>query len=156
HWIRALAVTPDNRHVISASERPGLKIWSLADGTEVATLRGHAARINAVVVTPDASLAISGSDDHTVRIWDITTGAELRKLEEHGAAVNALATDGRLLVSAGDDCVLRVWELETGQLLTRFSGESPFLACAVSPRGNIIVAGDQSGRVHFLSLEGFL
>jgi hypothetical protein len=35
-----------------------------------------------------------------------------------------------------------------------FIGESSINCCAISPDGLTIVAGEKSGRVHFLSLEG--
>jgi WD40 repeat protein len=39
--VRACAVTPDGRHVISASNDKTLKVWELASGRAVAALQGH-------------------------------------------------------------------------------------------------------------------
>jgi hypothetical protein len=47
-----------------------------------------------------------------------------------------------------------VWDLVDGTLVATFSGEGPLPACAVGPDGVTIVAGEASGRVHFLRLEG--
>jgi Tol biopolymer transport system component len=42
-------------------------------------------------------------------------------------------------------------DLKTGKEILTFNGESPFLS-VVSPNGTII-AGEKSGRVHFLRFE---
>ncbi len=47
---------------------------------------------------------------------------------------------------------LKVWDLKTGMEVSAFSGESPFLSVVFSPNGTII-AGEKSGRVHFLRFE---
>jgi WD40 repeat protein len=156
HWIRGLAVTPDGRYALSASDRRALKLWNLADGSEEWTFRGHTARVNAVTITPNGRFAISASDDHTLRVWNIEEAVEQRMLTGHAARVGAVAItgDGQYAVSASDDCTLRVWDLERGRPIASFTGESPFLTCAVSPRELMVVAGDQSGLVHFLHLEG--
>ena len=42
----------------------------------------------------------------------------------------------------------------SGQELIIFIGEAPLSACTIAPDGYTIVAGDASGRVYFLRLEG--
>jgi WD40 repeat protein len=155
HWIRGLAVTPDGRYALSASDRRALKLWNLADGSEERTFRGHTARVNAVTITPNGHFAISASDDHTLRVWNIEEAVEQHMLTGHTARVGAVAItrDGQYAISASDDCTLRVWDLEKGQPVASFTGESPLLTCAVSPCERTVVAGDQSGWVHFLCLE---
>jgi hypothetical protein len=46
-----------------------------------------------------------------------------------------------------------VWDLQTGKIVAAFTADASLRACAVVPDGRIIVAGDESGRVHFLTLE---
>jgi WD40 repeat protein len=48
---------------------------------------------------------------------------------------------------------LKVWDLETGKVLVTFTADGYVTACAVSPDGVRIVAGDALGRVHFLRLQ---
>ena len=80
----------------------------------------------------------------------------IRTLEGHAGRVNAVAltADGRRAVSASDDRTLKVWDIESGKMIASFTGESYMLSCAFSPDGQTIVAGEASGRVHFLRLEG--
>ena len=94
-------------------------------------------------------------------MWDLENGAELGTLTGHSRGISAVAVtpDGRRAVSASDDQTLKVWDLESGELVVTFSGDGAIYACAVAPDGgcpedSIIVAGDRSGRVHFLRLVG--
>ncbi len=77
-------------------------------------------------------------------------------LESHTGPVFAVALtpDGSHAVSASHDTTVKVWDTDSGNVIATFSGESVLLACAISPDGLIIVAGEASGSVHFLQLEG--
>jgi WD40 repeat protein len=63
--------------------------------------------------------------------------------------------DGRCAVSASDDYTVKVWNLERSSLIASFSGDSFMISCAIASDGLTIVAGEASGRVHFLRLEGY-
>ncbi len=80
----------------------------------------------------------------------------LRTLVGHSFWVFAvdLAPDGKTAISASDDRTLKIWDLLTGKEVASFSGEGEFDCCAFAPDGVTVVAGDRSGRVHFLRLEG--
>ena len=64
----------------------------------------------------------------------------------------AVTPDSRHVISGSWDYTLRVWDLESGKELATFTGESEMHSCAVAPDGQTIIAGDRSGRVHFLRL----
>jgi WD40 repeat protein len=154
--VNAVAVTPDGKQAISGSEDKTLKLWNLETGELCLTLEGHSSLVYAVAVTPDGLQAISGSYDDTLKVWNLETGELRLSLEGHSDAVNAVAVtpDGKQAISGSDDDTLKVWNLETGEVIASFTGESPLFCCAVAPDGLTIVAGDSSGRVHFLRLEG--
>jgi len=72
----------------------------------------------------------------------------------HSGQVNGVAVsgEGRRAVSASSDHTLKVWGLEAGADVATFSCDAPAHCCALAGE-RMIVAGDASGRVHFLSLE---
>ena len=81
----------------------------------------------------------------------------LRTLNGHTTRVNAVAVtaDGKRAISGSDDNTLKVWDLSSGNnVIASFTGESAIACCAIAPDGVTIVAGDASGRVYFLRLEG--
>jgi len=152
--VRGVALSPDGRLAVSASDDHTLKVWDVKTGGEVGTLVGHSDWVAGVAVSPDGRRAVSASMDETVRVWDLETARELRRLASHSDEVTgvALSPDGRHAVSASSDQTLRVWDLETGANIASFTCDSGAACCAFADDRNI-VAGDQGGRVHFLSLE---
>ncbi|WP_442945174.1 WD40 repeat domain-containing protein [Nostoc sp.] len=79
----------------------------------------------------------------------------MRTFQGHSNWVSAVAltADGRQVISASLDNTLKLWNLETGKEIATFTGEAPFICCTVAPDRVTIVAGNSSGRVHFLRLE---
>ncbi|MBD0340945.1 MAG: hypothetical protein ICV61_08650, partial [Microcoleus sp. Co-bin12] len=72
--VNAVAIAPDGKRAISASDDNTLKIWDTETGTEVRTLTGHTNSVTAVDLAPDGKRAISASRDSTLKIWDTETG----------------------------------------------------------------------------------
>ena len=47
-----------------------------------------------------------------------------------------------------------VWDVERGTSIARLAVDAAIRDCAVVPDGSRIVAGDASGRVHFVDVQG--
>jgi WD40 repeat protein len=162
--VNAVAITPDSRHAVLASDN-ALLLWDLEavlklqfgepdNSQTLRALQGHTGDVNAVAVTRDGRRVVSASSDATLRLWDLGTGQTLRTLQGHTDKVNAVAVraDGRRAVSGSSDATLRLWDLETGENIATFIGDGPMLNCAVTSDGRTIIAGDDSGRAHYLRL----
>jgi len=152
--VNGVAMGADGWRAVSASEDQTLKVWDLETGRELRTLVGHSAEVNGVVVSADGRRAVSASGDETLKVWDLKTGRELQTLAGHSGAVYgvAVSADGQRAVSASGDHTLKVWDLETGAVVATFTCDAAALCCAFAGDRRI-VAGDESGRVHFLSLQ---
>ena len=68
-----------------------LKLWSVATGLELATVRGHSGVVNSVADSPDGGRLVTASNDGTVKLWDTATGQELFTLRGHLAPVLCVA-----------------------------------------------------------------
>src|SRR5262249_25170471 len=124
--VAAVAYSADGRRLISASKDMSAKVWDVATGDELLTLRGHAGEVWAVALSPDGRRAVTASTDCTTKVWDVAehtfgarpvreylarhqlpaphhaTGQDSLTFQGHlGQAVHvALSPDGRLLVSS--------------------------------------------------------
>ncbi len=154
--VTACAVTPDGRHVISASWDHTLKVWELGSGRAVATLEGHTAWVNACAVTPDGRYVVSASWDHTLKVWELESGRAVATLAGHTTWVNACAVtpDGRHVVSASRDHTLKVWELGSGRAVATLGGHTAWVnACAVTPDGRHVVSASWDETLKVWELE---
>ncbi len=155
-WVNAVAYAPDGQRAISASDDNTLKLWDLETGEEIHTFTGHSHSVYAVAYAPDGQRAISASHDNTLKLWNLETGEEIHTFTGHSDWVSAVAyaPDGQRAISVSGDKTLKLWNLETGEVIANFSGESSMYCCAISADGVTIMAGEASGRLHFLRLEG--
>ena len=97
-YVKGVAVSPDGRHVMTASFDYSLILWDLAEQDELRGFLDHEGAVNAVAFLPDGRRAISGSDDGTVRLWDVERTSRLphaRAYQPRGPrARRQLATPG--------------------------------------------------------------
>ena len=88
-------------------------------------------------------------------MWDPASGACEREFEGHQNAVNALALlgDGRL-ASGSFDNTIRLWDPaqpdSTPQVL--FVADAAIFKLVAHPTRPLLIAGDASGRLHWLDL----
>ncbi|MEG3950253.1 hypothetical protein QUA02_13965, partial [Microcoleus sp. SVA1_A4] len=140
--IKAVAIAPDGKRVISASGDKTLKIWDIKSGTELRTLIGHTGEVWGVAIAPDGKTAISASGDK-LKIWDTETGTELRTLTGHTNSVLAVAIppDGKTAISASSDNTRKIWDTETGTELRTLTGHTELVsAVAIAPDGKTAIS----------------
>ena len=92
----AVAFTPDGSRLASAGWDKTVRLWDVASGQEMVTLRAHADAVNAVAFSPDGSRLASASDDRTVTVWVAERGDRkeppaARTLRDHAGPVLAVA-----------------------------------------------------------------
>jgi WD40 repeat protein len=138
--VRAVAIAPDGRRAVSASDDRTLRLWDLESGRTIRVLEGHTDSVLAVAVTSDGRRAITGSGDRTLRLWDLESGQTLRTLTGHTSMILAVAvtSDGRYAVSASLGEGLRLWDLKGGQIIRQVKKQ--YTAVAITANGSRVVS----------------
>ncbi|OBQ32840.1 MAG: hypothetical protein AN485_20395, partial [Anabaena sp. MDT14b] len=165
--VKAIAVTPDGKTVISSLRGNIVKIWDLGTGTEKFTLGGHPYPVcdwgNVIAVTPDGKTLIFDSSEDSVdgysnpiRIWDLGTGTEKFVLGGHSFSVYAIAVtpDGKTVISGSSDNTIKIWDLGTGTEKFTLEGHSSSVkAIAVTPDGKTVISGSYDKTIKIWDVE---
>jgi len=73
-WIRALDVSPNGALLASAGNDLVVRLWNVADGTQVRELTGHARHVYSVLFHPDGEFLLTGDLLGKVKQWRVDTG----------------------------------------------------------------------------------
>ncbi len=169
--IRGLAFTPDGKQLVSAGEDKVIRVWDLASGKTVRTMRGESApgslgTIFAMALSPDGKwLAVAGDlrtsagtnlqgggETQTIRLYDFESGKLVALLKGHTGVIRSLAfsPDGSKLISGSSDNTAIIWDtgVQSGvqvpepKLLHRLEGHKADIFTVVfSPDGSRAVTG---------------
>jgi type VI secretion system protein ImpC len=148
--VNSVAFAPDGKTLASGGLDGTIKLWSVADGKELATLRGHAGRVLSVAFAPDGLTLASASDDLTAKLWDVATRSKRISLRGHAKTVEcgAFTPDGKALATGSWDGTVKLWEVASGQLLATIRGrKSEVLAVAFAPDGKTLATASAGGTV---------
>jgi WD40 repeat protein len=149
--IETVAFSPDGKRGVSASLDGFAKIWNLADGAGLATLRGHTGQVIAAVFMPDGQRVLSCSKDRTVRLWEAATGALLRTYVGAQDEVLGLAVsgDGKRAVAGVKDGTVLVIDLASGETRPLVGHTNVVYGVAISGDGKraLSTSDDATARV---------
>mmetsp|Transcript_2696 Transcript_2696/g.7918 ORF Transcript_2696/g.7918 Transcript_2696/m.7918 type:complete len:586 (-) Transcript_2696:167-1924(-) len=115
---------------------------------ELATLRGHAARLGRVAFHPSGRYVATTSFDHTWRLWDVETGGTQLLLQDgmwkecYGIGMHP---DGSLCATTDFGGTIQCWDLRTGKSACHFTGAHArrVLCSEFAPNGfHMATAGD--------------
>jgi WD40 repeat protein len=162
---------PWHRHPVEL--RWSVRVWDVAAGTEVCTLKGHFGFTPPVVrFSPCGRVlatAESGLEPPTVSLWSAASGKQLPSPEGDSLRGSwfAFTPDGRYLIAGGD--VLGIWggvkkdeprdlgvqvrELLTGRTAVVLKDLRGANCNAVSPCGKFLALGFEDGRVRLYDLD---
>jgi RNA polymerase sigma factor (sigma-70 family) len=128
----------------------GVRLFDLATGKAIRTIRGHMDMAVSMTFSPDGRLLATGGsqNDNDVRLWDVATGKEVRRIET-GTGVHAVAfsPDGKALASGQGESRVVLWDVATGKEQRAMKGDAgSAVALAFSPNGRFLAAAVSEGK----------
>ncbi|MCY7323671.1 MAG: caspase family protein [Phormidesmis sp. CAN_BIN36] len=141
--ITAVEFSSSGKLLASASADKTIKLWNIADGSQIRTLTGHRDRVTTLSFRNDGKLLASGSADKTIKLWNVADGSLSSTLKGHNDEITAVrfSPNGRLLASGGYDNTLRLWYRNSPASIVIGRHQLAIAAIAFSPNGRSIASG---------------
>lgn len=156
--VRNLKFLPNKVNLISSSDDGTIRLWDIAEGSEIACFSDSQDYVRTLsVCDSSSSLFLSGSYDGFVRLYDAQKKELILSLN-HGSPVEAvvLASDGRIAISAGGN-VVKIWDLIAGgQLLQSLVPHQKTISSLwTSCDGRFLLTGSLDHHVKVIDLTSY-
>jgi WD40 repeat protein len=141
--VRAVALSPDGRTLLTGSAYRSAQLWDVAKGERLGQPLEHQSTVQAAAFSPDGQLILTGSSDHFPRLWEVATQRLLGYLPQRNRVIHSLAfsADSQLLYSGGDADV-RVWRRSPATAeRVPLPHRALVVSVAVSPDGRTLLTG---------------
>ncbi|HRK95360.1 MAG TPA: hypothetical protein PK694_03475, partial [Rhodospirillales bacterium] len=147
----SVAFSPDGSILATSSSTKAARLWQVATGDNIRTLRGSADLASSVDFSPDGRTLVTGLMN-AAQVWEVATGNEIGAFHGHEGLVWSVAfsPDGRTLATASMDNTARLWDVASGREIAVIRGHSSSVtAVAFSPDGRTLATAsdDKTARL---------
>jgi small GTP-binding protein len=155
--IRAMAITPDGKNVVSSSQIEEIKVWELTSGLCKNTYDGLFGSLAlAIAITPDSKKVIIAQQKSTLRSNNLEFNKHSEIFEGHNGPVDAVAIspDGKTFVSGSYDKTLKLWDFDSQRCQASFEGHLDYIkAVAFTSDGEKIISGSSDDTLRSWSIN---
>jgi hypothetical protein len=116
--VTAVAFSPDDSTLATASADESIKLWNIASGKEIRELEGHSRPVNSLVFLADGNWLFSVCGGRAVggnelKLWDLSSGKDVATVPAHEGPIHqlALSNDGKYVATASLDKSVKVFEV---------------------------------------------
>ncbi len=148
HLILDVAFSGDGSMLATAGRGGPARVWDVATGSHIHTLRGRTETFAPVAFSADGRRILTGSLGESsgpprgaAHVWDAETGEELVAFHEHYSRPKsvALSPDGSKALTSGSSGTF-LWDTGTGEVIHKISGFHD-LNVAYAPDGQLLATG---------------
>lgn len=146
--VRSVAVSPDDRYVLTASDDASVCLWDRTTCTLVHVLGGDSGASRSAIFSTDGSYILSAADNGSAFLWNTASGKLAATMRGHHRAVLAVAlsADSMYAMTASGDRTARLWHATTGVLLAVLDGhQRSVTSCAFSADGRVAMTASNDG-----------
>lgn len=149
--VYACSVSPDNRHLLTASEDKSARIWEvLGDAVVEKRCLRHAGEVYSAVFSHCGNFAVTASEDNSACLWRMD-GTQRWTFSHNGEVyLSTFSCDDELVLTASEDGSAALIFAETGECQSMLVGhDSAVNRAEFSPDGCLVVTAslDATGRI---------
>lgn len=155
--VLSLAFSPDGSLLVSGSADGTVKLWRVADGSEVRTIKAHHGEVLFLTFSTDGTLIISGGTDQTLKGWRVTDGSTAWIFEYTGKMKAMLTAGSRMLLATSElpSGIVKLWDVRAGSQVRALEDpcwavDKSVLSMAFTPDGEWLAASVLSRKLPFL------
>jgi guanine nucleotide-binding protein subunit beta-2-like 1 protein len=156
HFVSCLALTPDNKHVISGSWDKTLRLWDLTSYKTKQVFVGHTKDVISVGWSSDSRMIYSGSMDKTVKIWNVQ-GKNQHTSTDFDGWVSSISVkqlkEGPLIAVGSWDNKVRFFDKDFKNTKTIGSSDFPVVSIATDAQGEYLFVAEKNGKVKIWGLS---
>jgi WD40 repeat protein len=106
----AVVFNKQGTELFTGSRDQTIRIWNVADGTQLDTLAGHGQFVTCLALNPDGTRLAAGSWFGEIVLFDVASRDQIASFRAHDAAIRGIdfSPDGRWLASASYDSTVRL------------------------------------------------
>ena len=138
----SVSFSPDGKTLASGSRDNTIKLWDVATGENIATLRGHTSSVFSVSFSPDGKTLASGSTDATIKLWDVEYITPPIGHTSTGSVQCPFRLMVRPLLQGLLDGTIKLWGVVTRQNIATLEGHTGGVnSVSFSPDGKTLASG---------------
>jgi len=119
--INDLIFSIDGKFVVSASEDPTIKVWSIETGKIVQAFEKAEGRLGAINISNDGKNILSSTGNKNVDVWGLLDGNLKNQLRGHNSYITEIKVSLDKVCTLSVDGAVRIWDLESGKCLKNYN-----------------------------------
>ncbi|MCD7457072.1 hypothetical protein HAX54_034058 [Datura stramonium] len=158
--VTALALSPNNDFLFSASHSRQIRVWDLSTLKCLRSWKGHEGPVMGMACDASGGLLATAGADRKVLVWDVDGGFCTHYFKGHKGVVTSIMfhpdPNQLLLFSGGDDGSVRVWDLTRKKCLSTLEKhQSAITSMAISGNGWTLLSAGRDKVVNLWNLHDY-
>lgn len=154
-WVTSIEWSVNDQHLVSSSRDKTAKVFDAKSGKLLFTFSKHGSEIFDIEWSDESKNIVSTGADKKVRIWSSAKGQDVRNINFPQEITEIKSLSHQRIITAGAAGLIRIHRIEDGkQVFDSQLTDSRISSMAISQDENLVVVGDQSGKVSLLRFQG--